>query len=365
MKVNLFHPAGGRLQHACGIIHFEGELLHEEDAPPSCVFLRIGRRTVRLRRIKQSKDKTFFLGRFTMRTGLKLLQLYTSDANGVSVCHWRGLMSYVKKEQPTSEPLISTLAPPPLRPIVRVESLEPPRVAVILHLYYADLWSELAAYISQITEAFDFYVTIPQESPLAVQNDILHHFPFVKITKVENRGRDILPFLKIFRELPVGRYAYICKIHSKKTLARWWTDGDFWRYNLLTDILGKPKTVADILNRFQTNPSLGLVAAWRSLHSYPPKTLDPNQEIVRELATRMGRVENENESFTFPAGSMFWARAEALEPLRRAAIRADEFPEEAGFDDGTLAHAIERAFGLSAKLAGFVCKETSEIRNDN
>jgi lipopolysaccharide biosynthesis protein len=50
---------------------------------------------------------------------------------------------------------------------------------------------------------------------------------------------------------------------------------------------------------------------------------------------------------------MFWARPEALRPLLDGSIRIDDFQEEQGQLDGTLAHAIERLYFISAEKAGF------------
>jgi lipopolysaccharide biosynthesis protein len=47
-------------------------------------------------------------------------------------------------------------------------------------------------------------------------------------------------------------------------------------------------------------------------------------------------------SLDFPSGSMFWARPDALRPILDLGLTLDEFPEEAGQVDGTVAHAIER-----------------------
>jgi predicted HAD superfamily hydrolase len=49
---------------------------------------------------------------------------------------------------------------------------------------------------------------------------------------------------------------------------------------------------------------------------------------------------------------MFWARRQALAPLFNAGITLDDFPVEAGQTDGTLAHCMERLFGLSSSRQG-------------
>ena len=42
--------------------------------------------------------------------------------------------------------------------------------------------------------------------------------------------------------------------------------------------------------------------------------------------------------FLYPAGSFFWAKTDALKPLFDREFRIEDFPEEQGQTDGTLAH---------------------------
>jgi hypothetical protein len=367
-RLNLFAPANVRFRCACGVLHFEGEIFHEGSAPPVAVFLQIGKRKVRLRRTKQDAETTHFLVRFTMRTGIKLLRLYAQDASagtGTSTAPtplWSGVVLYRKKQSsppvPPPLPELPAFLPPP----PRAENAAP-RIGVFLHLYYTDLWPEFAAYLSQISEAFDLHVSVSlscAEAFAEIKNTIQSCFPGAQVYAVENRGRDILPFLSVFQKVPLGKYKYLCKIHSKKAIHRWWADGDFWRRNLLTDMLGSRRITASILQRFDADKSLGILVPWNNLQPWTPASHDPNRETVKALAVRMG-VPVVGD-YTFPSGAMCWARVSALEPLRRADIRAEEFPEESGQEDGTMAHAVERAFGVSVQGAGFRSEETAEVR---
>ena len=55
----------------------------------------------------------------------------------------------------------------------------------------------------------------------------------------------------------------------------------------------------------------------------------------------------------FPSGSMFWARSAALRPLLDLQLATEDFDEEKGQIDSTLAHAIERLYFFACEKAGF------------
>jgi lipopolysaccharide biosynthesis protein len=97
--------------------------------------------------------------------------------------------------------------------------------AVILHLYYPDLWDEIAV-SRRAGDDFRLLVTIPWEVDIR-DAVVLDRVPSARIVRCENRGRDIAPFLAMLRTVyPLG-FKYICKIHTKRSRHR--EDGVKWR----------------------------------------------------------------------------------------------------------------------------------------
>jgi len=55
---------------------------------------------------------------------------------------------------------------------------------------------------------------------------------------------------------------------------------------------------------------------------------------------------------------MFYARKEALLPVLNLNLTEADFEAEAGQKDGTMAHAVERAFAVGLIAAGFQLADT-------
>jgi lipopolysaccharide biosynthesis protein len=291
-----------------------------------------------------------------MGTGIKYLKLF-AQTNSSEQQLWKGIIFY-EKTSAKNQKSPHEIALPLFRKTDCSLISPAPRIAVILHLYYTELWTEMAAFISQIPEPFDLYVTVIEKDFSKVEPEIKSLFPKVKVLVVENKGRDILPFLQVMETISPGRYEYICKIHSKKSKDRWWGDGEYWRRSLLGELLGSAETVQNILKRLDDDPRLGLVTAWGLLYNKPVKA-DFNVAKVKELSQRMG-IEDISH-YRFPAGTMFWVRQQALSPLLEIGLQSSDFTKEEGLNDGTLAHAVERLFCLSAEKAGFICEECPEF----
>ena len=226
-------------------------------------------------------------------------------------------------------------------------------VAVHLHLFYVEMLDEFVGRLRNISFPFDLYVSVAGEPNRdAVGERLRSDVPLARnlvVKAVENRGRDLKPFFCDFGPTLVS-YDLVCHIHSKKSPHN--RRKSDWRRQLLHNIIGSPKTVAEIVGLFEGQPTLGLV-----FPEYHPELANQigwggNRDLAVHLAGRMGLAEPPAQLSLFSAGSMFWTRGKAMAPLVDV-LADDDFPDEEGQVDGTMAHAIERLFAGAVVQGGY------------
>lgn len=226
----------------------------------------------------------------------------------------------------------------------RVPTLD---VGMHLHLHYTDLLDEFAAYLGHIPVPFHLYVSVPEGSDLA---QITRRFETalpqargrIEVKSFPNRGRDIGPFLAGFGRA-LRRHEYLCHIHSKRSPHN--PAKKDWRMQLMTNLMGSQRIVAEIFRLFDHTPRLGMVFPdyhWSLANQISWGT---NYAICSDLSARLDQPISPVHMAPFPAGSMFWARTSALAPLLDLDLGFDDFPREEAQVDGTLAHAVERMLG--------------------
>jgi lipopolysaccharide biosynthesis protein len=231
---------------------------------------------------------------------------------------------------------------------LRARTCRSGRVAVVVHLHYDDLLEAMAGYVENVPEACDLYVSVRDGSFKRVRQLVRARWPEATVVSYPNRGRDVLPFLQIVSWVRGFGYDAICKVHSKKSRQR--DDGDRWRSDVLAKLLGSRERVAETLDKLRGGA--GLVAPgghWLSGVTH----CGSNRRRVAQLAEKMGCPAAWMNDFSFPAGTMFWCRPEALAPLLDLGLGHDDFEPENGQADGTTAHAWERLVGLSTRKSGW------------
>lgn len=226
------------------------------------------------------------------------------------------------------------------------------KVAVVVHLYYEELASEMLSYLVNIPFDIDVYISTTDSSKASVIECVFSKWNkgSVEIRVAPNRGRDIAPKLVSFSDV-YNRYEYILFLHGKKSNH---ADVSFyWRHFLLESLVGTPDVIKSILHLFEQHPNIGIMGAQ---HFEPMRhwiDWGGNFPTAKILAEKMGFIIKERDPLDFPAGSMFWARSKALKPLIDMGLKVDDFEVESNQLDATLAHAIERIFFHVCEHAGF------------
>jgi lipopolysaccharide biosynthesis protein/SAM-dependent methyltransferase len=211
------------------------------------------------------------------------------------------------------------------------------RFAVVAHLHYGDTWPELRSAIAKLNNV-DIYMTVTN---VDLARTIAADMPSAIVEVVDNRGRDVRPFLLTMQRIFHLGYRAVCKVHGKKSVLR--SDGDRMRQQLFTTLIN-----ADMMTKFNENERLGIIAATSTMLKHNSGTMGPNQALVDEISLEIGIPFIRGK---FAAGTMFWVDPRAIEPILK--LQVNDFDLERGLADGTRAHAIERLFCVVCEAKGF------------
>lgn len=243
-----------------------------------------------------------------------------------------------------------------------LDTPDPARVAVVIHVFYPELLPELLDGLRCLPVDFDLFITNSSGAELDVP-ERLGQMRSLKVFQIRNHGRDIWPTVALVNTGALDPYLLILKLHTKKsawrsaheTLAG---DGTAWRTALITDLLGSEENVISILSAFSGDPLLGQVTADGSVAD--AGQWGDNQFNVIDLAQRL-EMRFETADLRFAAGSMYWCRGLVLQGLRALAMTEEDFEEETGQINGQIPHAIERLVGIVTSEAGLSIDERSVV----
>ena len=237
------------------------------------------------------------------------------------------------------------------------------KVAAVVHIFYPELAAELKNLLLNIPCAVDVYIsTTSPEKKSDIENIFCDFDKGRVVIKIfPNRGRDIAPAFVGFKDI-FKNYDACVHIHSKKSPhAKSRLAG--WRDHLYKNLLGSPEIVKSIL-QILSNEKVGAVFP----QYFPPIRIfinwGANYLITKNFLHKLGiEIDNRN-LIEFPAGSMFWFKPKALAPLLESDLTFEDFPEERGQLDGTIAHAIERAFLFIIETSGFIWTKIDNGENN-
>lgn len=232
-------------------------------------------------------------------------------------------------------------------------------VTVFVHVHYPEIWAPMSDLLARrMTVPFHLVLTTSHDpGALKVPRSaaLLSH----RVLPVENRGRDILPFLHALAATPGAGIGL--KLHTKRSPQR--ADGAAWLGQVLDSLVpGRrlpfvpfvPGGVARLVSRMRADRRIGFVAPGRFALSVRPWVLENAPGMVRVMAAAGHALSMPDlVDARFAAGSMFWFRRAALEGFLDERVLG-AFEPEAGQLDGTAAHAVERLFPVEARRRGYV-----------
>ncbi len=236
------------------------------------------------------------------------------------------------------------------------------KIALMMHLYYADSIEECLNYASAMPEGADLIITVTNLDMKNKVNEHLHlvpQFNRVEIVLIENRGRDVSSLL-IGCKPYIKDYDIVCFMHDKKTTQiKPYCVGRSFAYQCWENNLASREYVENIIYTFEENPRMGLLTPPPPTHGTYYDLLGSewygNYTNTADLSKKLDLHVNIHwaREPIAPLGTMFWFRTKALDKLFAYDWTYGDFPEEPNKTDGTILHAIERLYTFVAQDAGF------------
>ncbi len=223
------------------------------------------------------------------------------------------------------------------------------KLLVVVHIYYEDLWPELAASLIRLHDPFELRVTCVQHLE-AVSAMVHADFPDAQIELVENRGFDVGPFLHIIDSVELNNYYAVVKLHTKRDIPPHYdmrvnVTGSRFR-NLLLAFTKSPKNWQSALGKLKGD--VGMVGEGKLFLNKFSDTLGDYRGVLEV----MQRMKMPVQSGFFVAGSMFIVRASLLKPFQgRFRMEEFEIPDRSRGD--CLPHFLERALGYAVYAQGY------------
>lgn len=227
-------------------------------------------------------------------------------------------------------------------------------LAVVIHLYYPEMLAVFAEKLQNLASLkYDLYITIP-ETKSEARELVVREFPKAHVVLTPNCGRDVLPFVQVMKHIRGYGYTKVLKMHSKRSPHR--DDGEQWRDKILDSLMpsdGKAvKEIQRVLNKKKTaivgpeGEYLSLLVNFSATGHYLKNLV--GKIIDTKLASELVSTSDE---YGFFAGTMFWARVDAISPIIDS-VAISDFEPELGQEDSTLAHALERLLNVIPELQG-------------
>lgn len=217
----------------------------------------------------------------------------------------------------------------------------PSSMLIHIHAFYPDVVEEMLTCFVGEAKSGRFLITTTTKKnyeDISRIADVME-FPNATIILIENKGRDIGPFLDYAVE-HASAGETICHIHTKKSPDVGDSYGEKWRKSLYGALLNQ--TAVDAFKDDRLGlliPDTSRAVGWGK-----------NLPFCKLIADRIG-CSLRTHPGPMPVGNMFFARVEVAQVMRYA-TQGMEWPREPVPYDGTVLHAIERMWTAACDKAG-------------
>lgn len=265
------------------------------------------------------------------------------------------LVDYLLKGKPDGKWIQEVVKPPTKNEKKFKNSIPQLKIALHIHAFYPEILLEIIKRIPKNLEyRCDVFISCSKINDEQIIKDICAARRITaQVISFPNVGRDIAPLITGFRG-QLKNYDIVGHVHTKKSIQSYnrqhianWVN--FLYSNLLSSPESRFPILDSIIQKFRFDSKVGLI--------YPA---DPNIYTSDSCAVEMKVVLNRlNISYTipryieFPAGTMFWARREVLDPFFNLDLNWNDYPSEPLSLDGTMLHAIERVIPIVAHVKGY------------
>jgi rhamnosyltransferase len=223
------------------------------------------------------------------------------------------------------------------------------KIAIHLHIFYLDVFEKYISCFDNYAIDFDlFFTTDTIDKKNYIENYMQSHISGKKLKEVilvQNKGRDILPWLSIMNRLNI--YDIAGHFHTKKSTNAEEYIGITWQEEMF-DLLVRP--VTSIINAFFFNKNIGIIIPEIPyyFHFIYPLHFSNMKQLQISMNNLWKKMRCKKQlDFTklltaiMPCGTMFWYRPVALNPLFQLQLTSNDIPSEP-ISDITILHSIER-----------------------
>lgn len=243
-----------------------------------------------------------------------------------------------------------------------MDSLKP--ILVHIHVFYSYLWEEIQDCVQQIPYKFELFVTLAEQCT-DIYEEIKEAFPRANIKVVKNLGYDVGPFIDLLSEVDLDNYSFVLKLHTKRDMPNgaklkyFDVSGSKWRDYALSSFRTR-HNFEKCINKFSKNKKLGMIANYHLVlrKEYFDK---PAAGKAKQYAQILGYYP---KKYIFVAGTMFLCKAVLLKPIQKLNFKIEDFeiPDQ-NHKNSSLAHVMERLFGILVVSQGFKIQDALSIDN--